>query len=204
MIRAEAVPVTPNDSELDREIIEAVREVRAGNSQAYATILRRFQGPILTVCAAILGNRQAAEDLAQNVFVRAFRRVDTFDVRYPMKPWLVKIAYRLANETWRTDARRAAREKATAIAREQNRADELPAESLLKAERSELLWQAVYALPMAERTAVVLYYREGMPVNDVAAVMGVSPGTVKTHLFRARSQIQVNLKAKGFDEGDLS
>ncbi len=181
----ENVPVAPNDSELEPEILEAVRAVRAGNSQAYATIVTRFQGPILTLCAAILRDRQAAEELAQDVLVRAYLRLDTFDLRQPMKPWLVKIAYRLAQEKWRTHMRELARYKAAATMLQQNRGDGRPAESLLTAERSDLLWQAVYALPMAERTAVVLYYREEMSVKEVAAAMGISPGTVKTHLFRA-------------------
>jgi len=196
--------VAPNESELEPEIVEAVRAVRAGNPQAYAAIVTRFQGPILTLCAAILRNRQAAEELAQDVFVRAFQRFDTFDVRQPMKPWLVKIAYRLAQQKWRTQVRETARERAAAMMLQQNHSDEGPTQRLIADERSELLWQAVHALPMAERTAVVLYYRESLSVKQIAAVMGVSPGTVKTHLFRARSQIQVNLRARGFDEGDLS
>jgi len=203
IIRAEIVPVAPNGSELEREIVEAVRAVRAGNAQAYAAIVGRFQGPILTLCTAIVRNRQAAEELAQDVFVRAYERLDTFDVRQPMKPWLVKIAYRLAQQRWRTQVRQTARERAAGLMLTQNRGDGMPAERLFAAERSDLLWQAVYALPVAERTAVVLYYRENLLVKDVAAVMGISPGTVKTHLFRARSQIQVNLRARGFDEGDI-
>ena len=66
-----------------------------------------------------------------------------------------------------------------------------------------MLWQAVQALPLAQRTAVVLYYRENMAVSDVARAMDVSPGSVKTHLFRARAQIQRELLVLGFDEGDL-
>jgi len=193
------------DSEQEPEpaIVDSVRAVRAGNAQAYAAIVTRFQGPILTLCAAILRDRQAAQELAQDVFVRAYQRLDTFDVRRPMKPWLVKIAYHLAQEKRRTQVRQAARERAAAIEREQNDAVERPGQSLIAAERSDLLWQAVYALPMAERTAVLLYYRESLSVKEVAAVMGISPGTVKTHLFRARSQVQLNLRAKGIDEGDI-
>ena len=64
----------------------------------------------MTICVAILHDRQAAEELAQDVLVRAYQRLDTFDVTQPMKPWLVKIAYRLAQEHWRRDesARQAA------------------------------------------------------------------------------------------------
>ena len=135
--------------------------------------------------------------------MRAYQRLHTFDVGQPIKPWLAKIAYRLAQERWRTNMRQKTRERTAAQILKQNRDEREPADRLIAAEQSDALWQAVYALPMAERTAVVLYYREGLSVKDIAAVMGVAPGTVKTHLFRARSQIQANLRSKGFDEGDL-
>ncbi|MFI5458139.1 MAG: RNA polymerase sigma factor [Isosphaerales bacterium] len=193
----------PYRSDSEREIGEAVHAVRAGNAQAYATIVERFQGPVTTLCAAIVRNRQAAEELAQDVFVRAYQRLDMFDIRQPMKPWLVKIAYHLAQQRWRERARETARRKVAATMREQNRNESGPAERLFVDERSEMLWQAVYALPMAQRTAVVLYYREGLTVKEVAKAMGVSPGTIKTHLFRARAQIQISMRAKGFDDGDI-
>jgi len=196
--------VVPYKSDSEREIAEAVHAVRAGRAQAYATIVERFQGPVMTVCAAIVRNRQAAEELAQDVFVRAYQRLETFDVRRPMKPWLVKIAYHLAQQRWRGRVRETAHAQVAATILEQNRSDRGPADNLLVDERSAMLWQAVYALPMAQRTAVVLYYREGLTVEEVAKAMGLSPGTIKTHLFRARAQIEISLRAKGFDEGDIA
>ena len=120
-----------------------------------------------------------------------------------MKPWLVKIAHRLALQRWRQRAREESRLDAMARL-EKDQRDPEPADRLQVDERSELLWQAVQALPLGERTAVVLYYRENMTVKDVARAMGVTSGTVKTHLFRARAKIQVTLRDRGFDEGDLS
>ena len=65
-------------------------------------------------------------------------------------------------------------------------------------EQTDALWQAVCALPKAQRIAVVLYYREGLTIEEVAEMTEVSPGTVKTHLFRARAQIRDELAGKGF------
>jgi RNA polymerase sigma-70 factor (ECF subfamily) len=151
----------------------------------------------------MLRDRQAAEELAQDVFVRAYERLASFDVRQPMKPWLAKIAYRLAQERWSTSARERAREKVAATILAHARAEPRPPDSLELSEQSEMLWEAVHALPMAQRAAVILYYRDNLSVDDVATAMGVSTGTVKTHLFRARAQIQKNLRAKGFDEGGI-
>jgi RNA polymerase sigma factor (sigma-70 family) len=193
----ETTAVAPNDSLAERDIADAVRAVRAGDVQAYATIVSRFEGPLVTLCIALLRNRQAAEELAQDTLVQAYERLDLFDERQPIKPWLYKIAYRLAQERWRAHAREAAHLKVAATLPS-------PGERLFADEQAEMLWQAVSQLPMAQRSAVVLYYREHLSVNEVAKTMGVTPGTVKTHLVRARSQIRVNLRGWEFDEGDLS
>jgi RNA polymerase sigma-70 factor, ECF subfamily len=196
--------VAPNDSDSEREVADAARAVRAGDAQAYATIVKLFQASLMTLCTALLRNRQAAEELAQDALVRAYERLHLFDVRQPMKPWLYKIAYRLAQQRRRAQSRETARQEVAATLHEQNRSDSGPAERLFADERSEMLWQAVSELPMAQRTAVVLYYRENLTVKEVAKALGVSPGTIKTHLFRARSQIQTSLRGKEFDEGDIS
>jgi RNA polymerase sigma-70 factor (ECF subfamily) len=196
--------VEPNESEVEGDVADAVRAVRAGDVQAYATIVERFQGPLMTLCTAMLRDRQAAAELTQDALVRAYERLDLFDVRQPMKPWLSRIAYRLAQQRWRARSREAARREAAAPLIGTSRGDPGPAERLLADERSEILWQAVSRLPMAQRTAVVLYYREGLNVKEMAAAMGVSPETVKTHLVRARSRIHAELTGSPFDGGDIS
>jgi RNA polymerase sigma-70 factor (ECF subfamily) len=196
--------VEPIESEFECDVADAVRAVRAGDVQEYATIVKRFQGPLMTLCTAILRDRQAAEELAQDTLVRAYERLDLFDVRQPMKPWLCKIAYRLALQRWRARSRERARREAAAPIIARTRSDWGPVEKLLADERSEMLWQTVSRLPMAQRTAVVLYYRENLNVKEMAEAMGVSPDTVKTHLVRARSRIHAELTARQIDEGDIS
>ncbi len=193
----------PNESESGREIAEAVRAVRAGDVQAYATIVRRFQGPLMTFCTAMLRDRQAAEELAQDTLVHAYERLDLFDA--PADEALVVQDRLPAGAAAMAGARReTARREAAAPLIEQNSTDPGPVETLLAAERSEMLWQAVSRLPMAQRTAVVLYYRESLTVNEVAEAMGVSPDTVKTHLLRARGRIHAEFTERHFDAGDVS
>jgi RNA polymerase sigma-70 factor (ECF subfamily) len=121
-----------------------------------------------------------------------------------MKPWLAKIAYRLAQQRWRSAARGAKHrgELAEAVQR-RNCATATPLDGLIQQEQSDLLWRAVYNLPMTQRTAVVLYYRERLPLKQIADVMGVMSGTVKTHLFRARTQLRADLPAQGCKEGSI-
>ena len=67
------------ESKKEGEITVAVRAVRGGDVQAYATIVKRFEASITTLCLAILGDRQAAEELTQDVFVKADQQLNTFE-----------------------------------------------------------------------------------------------------------------------------
>jgi RNA polymerase sigma factor (sigma-70 family) len=70
--------------------------------------------------------------------------------------------------------------------------------ALIENERDRRLWQAVAALPSGERTAVYLYYRQEMSVSDAAHALGVTTGTIKTLLFRARRRLRPALAASGY------
>jgi RNA polymerase sigma factor (sigma-70 family) len=190
--------VTSDEAPVDHEIVEAVGNVRAGDRQAFAVIVKRFQLSITTLSAVILRDRQAGEELAQDVFVQAYQRLETFDSRRPMKPWLVKITYRLAQSRFRTQSREMARRTVLAENYRKEHRPFGPADTLAADQQAEALWQAVQTLPMAQRTAIVLYYREGLKIEQVAEVMDVSSGTVKTHLFRARSHIRDILVQNGW------
>lgn len=158
----------------------------------------------MTLCVAILRDHQAADEVVQDVFVRAYQRLDTFDLERPMKPWLVKIAYRLAQQRWRASSNELMHRKAAMARLQQSHSDQDPSRRLLRQERSEVLWNAVHELPLAQRAAVLLYYRDNLTIHEVARVMTISSGTVKTHLFRARNQLQLGLRKQGLDQGDLS
>jgi RNA polymerase sigma-70 factor (ECF subfamily) len=195
--------VSRDDADSSGEIARAIQAVLAGDANAFATIVERFQTSLMTLCVAIERDPRAAEELAEDVFVRAYQRLGSFDRRRPMLPWLAAIAYRLAQEQWRGQARQRGRE-AVAAERGVNRAEGSPPARLVERERADLLWRCVDGLPLAQRTAVVLYYRENLSLDEMAAALGVSSGTVKTHLFRARAQLKKSLRASGFEEGDPS
>ncbi len=192
-----------DEADATGEIARVVHAVRTGDTNAFATIVEHFQASLLTLCMAIVRDPRAAEELAEDVFVRAYERLGSFDPRRPMMPWLAAIAYRLAQERWRGQARQRRRE-AAAAERDIERGELSPPARLMARERTELLWRCVDALPLAQRAAVLLYYRENLSLDEIAAALGVSAGTVKTHLFRARAQIKKSLQASGFEEGDAS
>lgn len=169
---------------------EAIRAVRAGDVQAFGAIVDLFERRIFALALMLTRNPTAAEETAQDAFVRAFTHLDAYDDSRPIYPWLATIAVRLAQNWQVRRAREVSREDAGASIDELAGASEDQLEALIADEEGRRLWRSVAALPWGERTAAILHYRQGLSVTDVAAALGVTAGTVKTLLFRARRRLR--------------
>jgi RNA polymerase sigma-70 factor (ECF subfamily) len=132
----------------------------------------------------------AAEEVTQDAFVRAYTHINSYDDQRPFYPWLASIAVRLAQNWLRSHGRdvRRAGTPLEGAPEPEVAADAL--DTLIADERSRRLWQQVAKLSSGERTAVLLYYRDELSVGDIARGLGVTTGTVKTLLFRARRRLR--------------
>lgn len=142
------------------------------------------------VAYSVLRQREDAEDVAQDAFVRAHRSMRQLRDRDRFRAWLVRMTWRLAMDRRRGDRRRVTRE---AAALEPNRPPSTE-ESLIAGERSARLWRAIDALPEKLRITVVLSAVDGHGVHDVAQLLGVPEGTVKSRLFEGRRRLQELLR----------
>jgi RNA polymerase sigma-70 factor (ECF subfamily) len=144
----------------------------------------------------ILRNREGADDVTQDAFVRAFERLDLYDVRRPFYPWLATITVRLSTN-WLARHSPGARRETPIQPESSAYASAAPAalDVLVAEDEGRHLWRLVERLPLGERTAVVLHYRQELSVSEVASAIGVTAGTVKTLLFRARQHLRVSLAA---------
>ena len=139
------------------------------------------------VAYGVLRHREDAEDVAQEAFAKAYRNFKQLRDRTRFRAWLVRMTWRLALDRQRAERRRLVRDTmhstrvpASVVAREG------PAERL----RAHELWRAIDALPEKLRVVVVLANIEGHRVGDVATLLGVPPGTVKSRLFHARRRLK--------------
>ena len=183
----------PSDGSQQRTDAESdevlARRVQRGDGEALEELVRRFVRPVHAVVAAYLPEPADASDAAQETFLRALRRIDSYDPGRPFAPWLYQIARRVS---------------LTLIAdRSRSQGDELPA-SLPSAspgpgqvvERSEIRGRvdaAVACLPEQQRTAFRLTDVEGYATGEVARLMGLSPGTVRSHVHHARKALRTAL-----------
>ena len=152
------------------------------------------------VAYGVLRHRQDAEDVAQEAFLKAYRRFRELRDRERFRAWLVRMTWRLALDRRRSDRRRQARDRSPeglrhgpAVAQSASVAQGFsPAilEDLEARERAARLWDAIDALPDKLRIAIVLANIEEHDIADVARLLDVPDGTVKSRLFLARQRLK--------------
>ena len=143
------------------------------------------------VAYGIVRNRQDAEDVAQEAFARAYRRFSSLRDRERFRGWLVRMTWRLAIDFRRSQKRRQNREDAVMAITPQS-GD--MAQDAVERERSARLWQAIDQLPERLRAVIVMTSIEGNGVKDVANLLGVAEGTIKSRLFEARQKLREALQ----------
>lgn len=169
---------------------EAVRRTKQGDRDAYATLVTRYQEVAFRAAYLILRESGAAEDVAQDGFVRAYLALDSFREGDPFRPWLLRIVTNLALNEVRGRGRRQGLLARFGLLREA-RTVEPPADSgLVPAEQRGQLWEAISEL--SEEDSVVLYLRYylDLPEREIAIVIGRPAGTVKSRLHRAAGRLR--------------
>jgi RNA polymerase sigma-70 factor (ECF subfamily) len=144
------------------------------------------------VAFSVLRQREDAEDVAQEAFAKAYRSFRQLRERDRFRQWLVRMTWRLAIDRLRSNRRRLSRESVEAglhTRQELNTASD----AMLAGERAEQLWRAIDALPEKLRLVIVLAGIQGHDIRDVAKLLDVPDGTVKSRLFLARQQLKERL-----------
>jgi RNA polymerase sigma-70 factor (ECF subfamily) len=179
---------------------ELVARALAGDESAYAELLERFRRPVFSLIYRMIGDRELAEDLAQESFVKAFNNLDSYNPGYRFSSWLFKIANNHAIDHLRRarlhtvsihgspQALDAEREEETRIVLEAH--DESPEEEILALELGGQIERAIARLRPDYRAAVILRHIENRPYEEIAEIMDVPIGTVKTFLHRARAELR--------------
>jgi len=162
-----------------------------GLDSAFEARLRDSSGLAFGVAYGVLRNREDAEEVAQDAFARAFHRFHQLRDRDAFRAWLTRMTWRLAIDRWRADRRRTAREQAVAGGDSQA----VNTEALVvERERSAAVWQAIDRLPEKLRIVVVLSAIEGHDTHEVARLLGIPEGTVKSRMFLARKTLSEQLR----------
>ena len=175
--------------------VELVERCLAGEIAATRTFVETFQGTIFGLCYRMVGQREDAEDITQEVFTRAFRSLKSWDQVRPLKPWLLMIAANCCRTALTKRQRQATASEVV---------DDLPArpDGGASSEFVETIQKALETLREDHRTCFVLFYEQELSVSEIGEMMGCPEGTVKTWLHRARRDVAAILRSQGYDRPD--
>ncbi len=162
-----------------------VLRVRGGDLEAFGDLVQRYQTSVYNVCYRLLGETGAAEDQAQEAFVRAFQRLDLFDAERPFGPWVRRVAANLC-----LNRLAGARDPVFSLDDERDEPALAPAPDPAAeheaAETAAAVRAAIAALPAPYRAVIELRHFQDLSYAEIAAELGLPLSDVKSHLFRAR------------------
>jgi RNA polymerase sigma-70 factor (ECF subfamily) len=166
-----------------------VARVQAGDVEAFAPIVRRWQGPLINLAYRFCGDRGRAEEMAQEAFLRAYRGLEKYRGDSAFSTWLFALASNLyRSELRRIPQRVIALDDAPELADQHSLSDAYESD-----DRDRTVRRAVLALPDKYREAMILFYFHEMDVSAAAQSLNLPEGTVKARLHRGRELLRTKL-----------
>ena len=181
---AKVTVVNPTDAEL-------VRECLAGRREAFDVLVERHQRHVYQLCYRFAGNHEDANDLTQDVFIRAYRGLKTFKGQSSLGTWLYRIAVNVSLNKVSVRSRNEPLDPLLAVSDERiASADESAADALLRGERAAQVRAAIARLPKKQRATLVLRVYHDLPHEQIAGILGSSVGAVKANFFHALNNLK--------------
>jgi RNA polymerase sigma-70 factor, ECF subfamily len=198
------VPETPEEEPLQAvqadSDVEIVRRILAGEEDQFETLVRRYQTRVQSHVARMVGNRDDALDLSQEIFVKVFQALDRYNPEYKFSTWLFRIAGNAAIDHLRKRRPRTIPlevpdpEGGGRMSSPEYKTTDLDPYALLRnTERGDAIASAIESLPAEFKELIALRHFTGLSYEEIAEVKGMPLGTVKNKLFRARAVLKDRL-----------
>ena len=171
--------------------LEVVIRARDGDHDAFAMIVTAYRDRIFGIAIGMLRNRDAAEDVVQETFIKAYKSLKGFRGEANIYTWLYRIAVNTAHNYLRQ--RRPGAVDIDEVAPVLETGDPDPSERVFGVEVGEAIEKAVSALPGRQREVFIFHYFEQMTHGEIAEALGISEGAVKAHYFHAVHKLKVAL-----------
>lgn len=185
---------------MDGFIKERINQVLKGDHNAFGEVVEIYKDKVFQICFRMLGNRQEAEDLSQEAFVRAFVNIRSFNIDMKFSTWLYRIATNLCIDRLRKkkpdyylDAEVPGSEGLNMYS--QIASDmAIPEEEVESLELQETIQAEIMKLPEKYRSVIVLKYIEELSLKEISEILDLPVGTVKTRIHRGREALRKQLR----------
>ncbi len=167
-----------------------VERVLGGDVEAYRSIVDRHQTRVFYLGLKFFHNRHDAEDFAQEVFLKAFEKLHTFQGKVPFASWLHKVAYNLAINHYHQ--RRRSRVEVPIPAEPRDPSLD-PESRVLRNELMEKVRRALRKIPDMYKQVIRMHFFEGLSYLEISRILSVPVNTIKSHVFRAKQLLRIRL-----------
>ncbi len=193
------VAVYPRTAEKEQQItdIELVKRSQRGDTEAFSELVRKYQTVVYNLAYRFMRDRNLAEDMAQEAFVKAYKHLSGFRGDCAFATWL----YRVTCTVCITELNR--RKKRSEVEFEPNIYETGYEEKHSDKEIAEKIRECVTHLPPKYATVITLYYLNGMSYEEIAEIMDIPVGTLKTWMFRARKQLKKIVEREVFPDEEI-
>jgi len=174
-----------------------VERCRKGEDEAWRELVDRFSQKVYSVAYHFTLKREDAEELAQEIFLKIFENLHRYEGSFPLVAWVISLARNLCIDRYR----RLKREKTFRFVSDDAvapmlRSSDDPAEAVLKKERTKLLFAALAEIPEDLAEILVLRDLDGLAYAEIGQALELPDGTVKSRLFRARTEVAKKIRER--------
>ena len=199
---------------LDEE--KLIRDILNGDVRAYENLLMRYQGLISSIITRMISSAEIREELAQDVYLAIYRRLENFEHRSSLATWIGRITYHKCVDYYKKQKAHLKNVSLDEVVNTETWkvAKDSPSGILMRKERAELIMKKIELLPAQYRLVLRLYHFDEMSYKEIGEVLKMPTGTVKNYLFRARKILKdelqtlyekgiINLNGPTGGEGDI-
>ena len=186
--------------ERNKKDFELVRKAKSGDGRAYDILMEQYHDAVFNIVYRMVRNKQEAEDLTQETFIKAYNSINLFNEEYAFSTWLFKIATNHCIDFFRKRKLKTysmdepVQYKEDEIKHEYASDDPTMEHRMIDSEKSRLIREAINKLPEKYRMAIILRHHEEKSYDEIAQILNLPLGTVKARIFRAREMLKKHLK----------
>lgn len=186
---------------MEQKEIDMINYIKSGDIEAFEEMLTMYQKLIYNICYRMFNNKEDAEDLTQDVFVKVYNKINSFNEKTSFKSWICTIATNTCIDELRK------RKNKTTVSIDKNietddgelkidvvSNEKTPEEAVVKNEEAHMLENALLELNIEDREIIVLRDIQGLSYDEISEIKNIKLGTVKSKLARARLKLQKILK----------
>jgi len=171
-----------------------IKQTLNGNVNAFAILVERYKNMVYTLSIKIVKNREEAEEISQDSFVKAYKNLSSFKGESKFSTWVYKIAYYASLDAVKRNKRFSNNENIDDLKIGNLSEIQGALEYLHEKERKKVISKALLKLNEDERTILTLFYFEELPIKEISKIINLSEDNIKVKLYRSRKKLAVFLK----------